>query len=156
MHGWNWESSLLSNFFIKKDLIVQIFRKWRENFPICNIIALIFFKMFLVRLHSSFCTGQKFDMGKNRKSSTFLCFWSDETNFEALFWRSLPELEFCHFGKCGKFPKTKIVVWLGGLLVNFIYCMSPFDNKPLKTFLKTWAKNLGLAENVVFHKKILW
>ena len=31
--------------------------------------------------------------------------------------------------------------------------MSPFDNKPLKTFFKTWAKNLGLAENVVFHKK---
>ena len=27
------------------------------------------------------------------------------------------------------------------------FCMSPFDNKPLKTFFKTWAKNLGPEEN---------
>ena len=31
--------------------------------------------------------------------------------------------------------------------------MCQFDNKPMTTFLKTWAKNLGLAENFVFHKK---
>ena len=30
-------------------------------------------------------------------------------------------------------------------MVNFIYCTSPFENKPLKTFFKPWAKNLGLA-----------
>ena len=36
---------------------------------------------------------------------------------------------------------------------NLIQCMSPFDNKPLKTFLKTQANNLKLAENVVFNKK---
>ena len=31
--------------------------------------------------------------------------------------------------------------------------MSRFENKSLDTFFKAWAKNLGLAENLVFHKK---
>ena len=33
MHGCILESSRLSNFFIGKDFIVQIFRKWRKNLP---------------------------------------------------------------------------------------------------------------------------
>ena len=31
--------------------------------------------------------------------------------------------------------------------------MSLFDNKPLNTFSKTYAKNLKLAKNLVFHKQ---
>ena len=31
--------------------------------------------------------------------------------------------------------------------------MSRFDNKPLNPFFKTWAQNLELAENLIFHKK---
>ena len=31
--------------------------------------------------------------------------------------------------------------------------MSRFDNKSLNTFFKTWAQNLELAENFIFHKK---
>ena len=31
--------------------------------------------------------------------------------------------------------------------------MSRFDNKPLIPFGETWAKNLGLAENLVLHQK---
>ena len=33
--------------------------------------------------------------------------------------------------------------------------MSRFDHKPLIPFFKTWAKNLGLAENLVFQQKNL-
>ena len=33
MHGWNLESSVLSNFFIGNNFILQIFRKWRKNLP---------------------------------------------------------------------------------------------------------------------------
>ena len=33
MHECNLESSLLSNFFIQKDFIVQIFRMGRKNLP---------------------------------------------------------------------------------------------------------------------------
>ena len=41
MHGWNLESSLLPNFFIGKDFIVQMFRKWRQKLPylILNIFV---------------------------------------------------------------------------------------------------------------------
>ena len=31
--------------------------------------------------------------------------------------------------------------------------MSRLDNKPLNTFFKTWAQNLELEENLIFHKK---
>ena len=34
MHGCNLESSLLSNFFIGKDFIVQMFRKWHKTCPL--------------------------------------------------------------------------------------------------------------------------
>ena len=67
----------------------------------------------------------------------------------------------CHFrnwsfvtsGHLKNFPKRKILYDYEVFLVNFIHCMSRFDNKPLISFLKTWAKNLGLAENLVFLKK---
>ena len=36
---------------------------------------------------------------------------------------------------------------------KFYSLLSRFDNKPQKTFLKTWAKNLGLAERLVFPSK---
>ena len=39
MHGCNLESSLLSNLFIRKYFIVQMFRKWRKN--LLNTIFLI-------------------------------------------------------------------------------------------------------------------
>ena len=31
--------------------------------------------------------------------------------------------------------------------------MSRFNNKPLNIFFKTWAQNLEVAENVIFHLK---
>ena len=37
MHGCNLESSLLSNFFIIKDFIVHMFRKWTKNLPFTKI-----------------------------------------------------------------------------------------------------------------------
>ena len=66
---------------------------------------------------------------------------------------SLPELEFCPFRTPEIFSKTQNCAWLWGLLTNFIHCMSRLDNKPQNTFLKNWAKNLGLADNLVFQSK---
>ena len=45
MHGCNLVSSLLSNFFIGKDCIVQMFRKWRKN--IFNFKYFLFIAVFL-------------------------------------------------------------------------------------------------------------
>ena len=60
---------------------------------------------------------------------------------------------FCHFRAPQKFLKTSNFVRILGVLINFSHCMSWFGNKPLNIFFKTWAQNLELAENLIFHKK---